>query len=284
MSLHSHANDSIELASDRVTFEIVPAWTPYMDPAYAALTQSAPRTALTHSPLRFLIFGDSLVFDGMKAFFIDYIKAFTSLGMAVTYIDSLCDFPNTDSLETGATTDDTLVGAAVMAAGARLVRLCVSCPGSLCTRADVVKYSGTLHSAATLSDLPPAWREFVLGLPPLFQQHDVMLVRECLQLLACVCMCVCGESVCVHVPCARPRFPAQLSWHDNFNKDASEPGTLFTSQLAALANPNIVRLVDLGQCWRLWSAAFGGQLCVCGIWLCEAVCFPTIVYPVAGVF
>jgi hypothetical protein len=50
----------------------------------------------------------------------------------------------------------------------------------------------------------------------------------------------------------------QMAWQDGFNKDPTRPGALFPSQLALLANPAMIRILDLGK--RDFACSTAGYL------------------------
>lgn len=172
------------LAESFITFELVPVGLPQMDPSLAQLTQTDIAPSFTAPvPLRLLILGDTLHYDGMKSFFVDYIKAFTRLGMTVTYLDVMCRESSGEWYGPNAT-DHTAVGAAVLAAGARLIRHCVECPPALCAGdADVFNrassYEGIMYTSHSWSELPSVWASLLEPLRAVFVQHDVMMVRVC---------------------------------------------------------------------------------------------------------
>ncbi len=156
-----------------------------MDASLALLTRKdVPPALSTPVPLRLLILADTLHYDGMKSFFVDYIKAFTQLGVTVTYFDVMCREPNGELFGAQAV-DVTAVGNAVLAAGARLIRHCLACPPDVCHNDASVfmrasAYDGLMYAAQTWADLPPRWSEFLEPLRVIFAQHDVMIVSCCL--------------------------------------------------------------------------------------------------------
>ncbi len=49
--------------------------------------------------VRVVILGDTAVMDGMKSYHIDYIRALKPLGVHFTWLDTLCEHPDVDSLQ-----------------------------------------------------------------------------------------------------------------------------------------------------------------------------------------
>ena len=251
LTLHPVNESHVVLDQAWVWFEVVPKGLPAVDPELARLTAARVQTRpllVPPAPLRIVILADTDVFDGMKSFFIDYIKAFRRLGANITYLDTTCrvhgQVASTLGNEYTLEDEPTVVGRAVLAAGARLLRRCIICPSAVCASHhdffDATGYTGPLLTAPTWSDLDPAWAAMLLPVASVLHEQDVMLVRR--GALVTVASPSHSGDVCVCVSAL-----IQLAWSDSFNADATHPGRLFLSHVAALASPGITRVVDLGM-------------------------------------
>jgi glycosyltransferase involved in cell wall biosynthesis len=163
------------------------------------------------TPLRIIILGDTEVFDGMKTYNLDYIRALRGHNVHFTWMDTLCDgsLPDMDSREVGGEyVDPTVVGQAVLEAGGRLIRRCLVSHIPADEFYKYVAFEGDLYTARTWADMPVAFQTTFASVGAVFQQHDVVI----------------------------------SAWNDHHGKTRQ---FLFLNQVAYLANPRMARLIDL---------------------------------------
>ncbi len=217
-------------------FEVIPPGKPNMNGSFveASITDRPVAPVITEHdgmpPLELCMLGDTIVFDGMKSFLVDYSKALQGMGaVRATYLDLTGSFP---ALDTGfygpAAAPDgvralftepagpTAVTSMMLDAGIRIVRGSLSCPRELCVDDDALERltsrDGPLYAAKSWAALPPLVQDTFIPVALHLAQCDIM-----------------------------------LSGYDGGGSVQSDFSSMYIQQLALLANPSIVRLLDLGE-------------------------------------
>lgn len=246
MSLHPVSDPNTTLHWTQHSFELVPVGAPAMDSRHlwatlhhdaslsaywaahgdggtpgagdiiAAITATMPQppvhAARARFPLRVLVLGDTEVFDGMKTYFLDQMASFIPHGMVYTYLDSMCLSPDMDSnTQEAGYVDNTVTGRAMLAAGARLVRICPSVAAAHEHEfLEYTRFSGGLYSSTpTWAGVPSNLTDAFLQFAALFAEQDIVVG----------------------------------SWHDDFWRVGQGPWLV---EVASVVNPAMARIIDLG--------------------------------------
>lgn len=230
MTLHAINDPDTVLSTAVEVIEVVPEGQPHLNPNLVAQTMTNKQScadelllqddhcscysrkgATGAAALRIIILGDTEVFDGMKTYNIDYIRALKRYNVQFTWMDTLCDatLPEMDSTELGeGYVDPTVVGRAVLDAGGRLIRRCLVSNTSTEEFYKYVAFEGGLYRARSWTDMPTPLQATFASVGAVFLQHDVVI----------------------------------SAWNDHHGMTRQ---FLFLNQVAYLANPRIARLIDL---------------------------------------
>lgn len=165
-----------------------------MDPLYAQLTaaQREPDNSVAsdgacerftrnltrvNPPLSVAVLGDTFVYDGMKAYFVDYLRALQHHNVTATWVDTMCVMDDSDTPPYANTTGESVAAAAVVAAGIRLVRICTR----MAFAEDAAEFlafaalGGPLYQTRSWSNVPLAGRQATDTVTALLARHDVLV-------------------------------------------------------------------------------------------------------------